>query len=296
MITPEGGMDAVDALWRDLGVACEWITLDGLRVRHVVHGQGRNVILLQGFACSLEDWVGTIRGLGSTYCCHALEYPGSGLSMQMPREYTLHTITNLVLEYMARLRLASASFVGLSLGAGVALSLALRAPDQVESLVLVSPALLGRRTSLFLHLATLPGIGELLLRPSRRTVHRYLDLCSADANRLPEPWVRAKEELAQVPGVRGGTLKMLRSGMGLFGVKRRILSSLVGRLDSVDAPTLILYGARDAFIPERYCVRAAEVMKRAKRVRLADAGHCLALDQEERFLSLVTEFLDAGGG
>jgi len=296
MITPEGGMDAVDALWRDLGVACEWITLDGLRVRHVVHGRGKNVILLQGFACSLEDWAGTLRGLASSYRCHALEYPGSGLSMQMPRDYTLGTMTDLVLEYMAQVGLSSASLVGLSLGAGLALSVALRAPDKVESLVLVSPALLGRRASLFLHLCTLPGIGEVFLRPTRRTVHRYLDLCSADSSRLPERWVRAKEALAQVPGVRDGTLRMLRSGMTLFGVKKRILTTLVDRLDTVEAPTLILYGAQDAFIPERYCARAAEAMKNAAFIRLPGAGHCLALDQEERFLSLLTQFFNADGG
>jgi len=288
-------MDAVEALWRDAGLGPEWITLDGLRVRHVVHGQGRNVLLLQGFACSLEDWAGTIRGLASTCCCHALEYPGSGLSTQAPRDYTLGTMTDLVLEYMAQVGLSSASLVGLSLGAGLALSAALRAPDKVESLVLVSPALLGRRTSPFLHLCTLPGIGEALLRPTSRTVHRYIDLCSADSRRLPERWVRAKEELAQVPGVRDGTLKMLRSGMTLFGVRKRILSELVDRLDSVDAPTLILYGARDVFIPERYCVRAANALKDVTYVRLPDAGHCLALDQEEQFVSHLTRFLDAGG-
>lgn len=296
MISPEGGMDAVDALWRDLGLECEWITLDGLRVRHVVHGQGKNVILLQGFACSLEDWAGTLRGLASSCRCHALEYPGSGLSMQMPRDYTLRTMTDLVLEYMTQLRLSSASLVGLSLGAGLALSVALRAPDKVESLVLVSPALLGRRTSLFLRLCTLPGVGEVLLRPSHRAVHRYLKLCSADSSLLPERWVRAKEALAQVPGVRDGTLTMLRSGMTLFGVKKRILTALVDGLDSVDAPTLVVYGGQDAFIPKRYCVRAAEAMKNATCIRIPDAGHCLALDQEKRYLSLLTQFFDADGG
>jgi len=81
--------------------------------------------------------------------------------------------------------------VGHSLGGGVALRFALDIPARLERLVLIAPAALGRGGSPVLRLMSLPGVGELLSRPSRAGTERFFK--PGYAVNLVQSWIPALE-------------------------------------------------------------------------------------------------------
>lgn len=211
--------------------------------------------------------------------------------MDYPNRFSLGFLSNLVREYVAIKGLKRLSIIGLSLGAGVAVAAAPELAPNLQSAVLVNPALLGRKLNVFIRLCTLPLVGEVLLRPSVATVDRYLQLCKAPGNEFPEDWVKLRMELAMLPGARNGVLAMLRSGITLAGVKRDILLEMREALEAMTVPTLIAYGEQDRFLPNEYAVRASTVIQNASCIAFPDGGHTLPLEASEPLGGVIEEFL-----
>ena len=58
----------------------EFVQVDEVRVRHLVAGEGKPVVLLHGFGRSLDDWAGNIAALAERHRVYALDMLGFGLS------------------------------------------------------------------------------------------------------------------------------------------------------------------------------------------------------------------------
>ncbi|MFC2083096.1 alpha/beta fold hydrolase [Candidatus Bipolaricaulota bacterium] len=284
-------MKALDAYWRNRALTYDWISLGGLRVREVSCGQGDALLFLHGFAGSLDDWLPIMKRLSVSYRCTAFEFPGSGLSMDLPERYSLGFLVNLVKEYVAVKGLKRLSIIGLSLGAGVGIAAAPGLATNLQSTVLVNPALLGRKLNVFIRICTLPLVGEILLWPNAATVKRYLRLCKAPGNEFPEDWVELRQELAMYPGARTGVLSMLRSGITLAGVKRGIRDETRRALEKIAVPTLVIYGEQDRFLPHEYAISASNVIRNARCIAFPDGGHTLPLEATEQLGGAIEEFL-----
>src|ERR687896_275361 len=87
---------------------------------------------------------------------------GHGKSAKPRGDYSLGAYASGIRDLLAALVLERATFVGHSLGGGVAMQLSYQFPELCERLVLVDSGGLGREVSLLLRSATLPG-SELVL-------------------------------------------------------------------------------------------------------------------------------------
>ena len=99
----------------------------------------------------------------------ALDLLGFGLTDKPQAEtYSLRRLSQFVLDFIKLKEIAQAHFAGNSLGGRLVLECAAMAPKQVTSLLLVDPAGIARRETLFeFRLATLPILGEILTWPNR---------------------------------------------------------------------------------------------------------------------------------
>ena len=64
------------------------------------------------------------------------------------------------------------------------------------------------------------------------------------------------------------------------------------QLRALSAPTLVLHGERDA-LPSAVALELSELLPRARRVLLPDAGHMPFWEAPERFFTLASAFLAA---
>ncbi len=266
----------------------------GLQLRFWTEGRGRDVLFLHGLGGCLEDWTGAFEQLCGDFRLWALELPGSGRSDKPTRGYSVDLFVRIVVGFLDLHGIEQMHIVGVSMGGGIGLALAVLLPSRVGRLVLVNSALLGRRLHPFLHLCTVPVLGELLLRPTPKVVERYIGWCVGDHESAPAEWVSIHRELAMLPGAKQAFLAMLRSANGVFGTKKRELEPILSGLPRLSAETLIICGKKDRFIPIRYSRRAARRIPHARLVVFPNCGHVPHVECPGRFYSLVATFL-AGG-
>ena len=96
------------------------------------------VVLLHGFASSLQTWDAWAEGLATTHRVIRIDLPGSGLSPPDPaHDYRDERSWQLLIALLDKLGLARASVVGHSMGGLVSLILARDHADVVERLMVV---------------------------------------------------------------------------------------------------------------------------------------------------------------
>src|SRR5918994_5042911 len=143
-------------------LALREIELHGHRVAYRCAGSGPAVVLVHGMTSTSATWERVMPYLATRFTVIAPDLIGHGESAKPRGDYSLGAYASGVRDLMVTLGHESATFVGHSLGGGVAMQLAYQFPERYERLVLVDSGGLGREVSPMLRPATLPG-AELVL-------------------------------------------------------------------------------------------------------------------------------------
>ena len=274
----------------------EWILVDGLRIHYLAGGEsGPPVVLLHGIggdSASLS-WRSLMGLLSREHRVLAPDWPGHGESDSPDTEYTTDYFTRFFESFLDALGLERASLVGSSLGAGVALGFALRAPQRVESLVLTGTFGLGKRMPMRLLayvVVWLPGLNRMIwaaMARSRRMVRRSLRNVIYDRRSITNKLV--DEVFAQVrkPGVGKAYRSWQRSEISWRGLR----SDFAGNLQDLGVRTLLLHGAEDRFVPLSLAERAHALIKGSELRVFPGCRHWLPRERPDDFNRAVTEFL-----
>ncbi len=270
----------------EAGLEPRFETIEGLRIRYVRKGAGQPLVLLHGIASSIFTWRDVLPGLAADRDVVALDLPGFGGSDQ-PRDLDAAVYPRVVAGLAQKLRLKRFALVGHSLGGAVAVLLSAEHPALLERLALIDPA----------GFNLLPRDWPALLRAAAATP-AWLDRFPLPAPVLRmglkqvfhDPKLLTAERLAEylAPLRRPGALASARSMMASAAVTPAEFEALARR---VSAPTLVLWGRNDRWIPLRYSERFAAALPRTRAVVLERCGH---LPQEEKpveTLAVLREFL-----
>ena len=121
--------------------AGRFLEVDGVRLHHLRTGHGRPVVLLHGNGTMIEDFAlsGVLGAASRRYEVIAFDRPGYGYSERSrDRIWTPEAQADLLSQALVRLGIDKPILVGHSWGAIVAAAWALRHPQQVGGLVLIS--------------------------------------------------------------------------------------------------------------------------------------------------------------
>lgn len=102
-------------------------------------GKGVPIILLHGAWNDSSQWVSVIESLSENFHCFAPDLLGFGESENPNIHYSIDLQVECLAELLKALKLEKVYLVGHSLGAWIAASYALKYPNQVDGLVLLSP-------------------------------------------------------------------------------------------------------------------------------------------------------------
>ena len=103
-------------------------------------GEGTPIVLLHGFAGDLNGWLFNIDALREVGPVVALDLPGHGASAKDVGDGSLLSLAAIVAGALDQLGISQAHLVGHSLGAAVAIQIALLRPGLARSLILIAPA------------------------------------------------------------------------------------------------------------------------------------------------------------
>jgi len=112
-------------------------TINGHTLTYLDEGQGPPLILIHGFGGSMWQWEHQQEALAEHHRVITIDMLGSGLSDKPETDYSPTFILKTFTEFMDTLGIPQATLIGNSLGAGVAIGMALTHPERVSTLVLV---------------------------------------------------------------------------------------------------------------------------------------------------------------
>ena len=113
--------------------------VNGLKMYYEVHGNGEPVVLLHGaFMTITNNWDGWIGALAKTRRVIAIEMQGHGRTADIARDITDENLADDVAALLDHLNIPRADLLGYSMGGGVAMQCAVRHPDKVRKVVVIS--------------------------------------------------------------------------------------------------------------------------------------------------------------
>lgn len=114
------------------------VDVDGHRIAYLEEGSGSPVILLHGFGGSMWQWEYQLGVFSAAARVITPDILGAGLSDKPDIAYSPDDMLRFLTGFMDALHLEQAVLVGHSMGAGVAIGMALDHPERVRRLVLIS--------------------------------------------------------------------------------------------------------------------------------------------------------------
>ncbi len=262
-----------------------YVELRDTRIRYTDQGQGDAIVLVHGFASSLDTWNDLAPHLAEAHRVVTLDLKGFGWSDRPDSDYSVAEQARIVLELADHLSLSSATFVGHSYGAAVVLDIALRAPERVAGLALYDAFVYEDQLTPHLRWAQ-TGLGGPMFatfyneRPDDR-----MALAFHDPDMLGEELVEAVEAALERPGTRAAALAAVR-GMEL--------APLSARYSEVSQPTLLLWGHDDGVTPLRFGERLAGDLPNAELRVFTECGHFPMIEAEAASTAALMRWLEGG--
>ena len=271
------------------------VRLHGHDVTYRMAGDGPAIVLVHGLAGSSTTWKHALPILSERFTVVAPDLLGHGQSAKPRGDYSLGAYASGVRDLLAVLGIERATFVGHSLGGGVAMQLAYQFPERCERLALVASGGLGREVSFLLRAVSLPG-SELVLPIVLTPWLRQRAEAVGDALRRVG-W-RPGSTLAEV--WRSYTTLTTSEGQQAFvHTVRSVIDPAGQRVSALDrlylaqaVPTLIMWGDQDRIIPVKHAYTAHEAMPGSRLEVLRGAGHFLPFENPEWFTQTLVDFLD----
>lgn len=229
------------------------------------------LILIHGAGGSFLSWHPYLRRLqGETV--YTLDLPGHGESKGEGRQ-TIEAYADDIAAFMDELHIVPAVIVGLSMGSGIALTLALNFPHKVKAL-----ALLGSGAKLRVAPTILENIGKPEL--FAETVAQINNACFS--KNIPNDLLVLSEKNMLAAGAR--VLQQDFRACDRFDVTTQ--------LSQIKIPTLVLCGAEDKMTPPKHSQYLKDNLPNARLHLLEKTGHILTLEQPETAAKHLKHFLD----
>ncbi len=282
-----------------------WADLDG-PVHYAVEGDsGSPLLLVHGLGGSSANWTAVAGRLAEEHRLYAIDLSGFGRTPVAGRGSSLGANRKLLARFVEEVVGAPVTLVGNSMGGALGILLAAHEPELVTAALLLDPACprpLGPRSFDPAVLAafaafSVPVVGERYLRSrsarlsAEQVVRMTLELCCADASRVPEEAVRAQVAMAEerrgMAWADAAFLSAARSLVGLLARPRRYY----GLAARVGCPTLVIQGAEDRLVPVAAVRRLAERRPGWRLEIIPGIGHVPMLEAPERFLELALPFI-----
>lgn len=218
----------------------EMITVARRQLCHLRMGpeQGPAVILVHGFGGDIESWLFNQPVLADSHRVYALELPGHGRAEKNVEGLDVATLAMLLADYMDAAGTGPAHLVGLSLGGGIVLKLALDQPERVTALSLLAPAGLGPELNM-------DFIEGFIAAERRKEIKGLLGQLFADPELVSRDMVDKVQKFKRLDGVKP-SLRGLADSVFPGGHQALVMKD---QLASLAMPVQVIWGDADAILP-----------------------------------------------
>ncbi len=264
--TPDRPKASLEAKYFD--AQSMYVDVDGIRLH--VRDSGRRdapaVLMLHGFGSSLHTWEPWAQALATDHRVIRFDLPGSGLTGADPRnDYTDERATRMIAALLDTLGVQRASVIGNSIGGRIAWRFAAQYPDRVHKLVLIAPDGFASPGFAYGKAPAIPTLFRLLPWVLPKAMLR-MNLAPAygDASQLRDDVLGRYYDLMLAPGVRAAVIAR---------TEQTVLAPPAPWLAKIEAPTLLVWGEKDAMIPIANAQDYLRLIPASKLVIFPALGH-----------------------
>lgn len=243
-------------------------------------GAGDPLLLIMGFATEAKWWAFQVPAFAAGFRVITFDNRGIGASVGPMDSISLEDMACDALAVLDATGVDRAHVVGISMGGAIAQHLALQAPERVRSLTLASTWCAPNA-----YLPRMGAIGDQLM-----------DAIGPEAiGRASMLWLFTPKFIIN----NAGLLEQMESMVDqlaippeTFHAQQRavLLHDTHDRLGSIQAPTLIMVGRRDVFVPPELSEQIAAAMPSAE-FTMIEGGHAYNIEEAESFNATVMAFL-----
>ncbi|MEQ1797300.1 MAG: alpha/beta hydrolase [Lacibacter sp.] len=273
------------------------IQLSSGKLAYIEKGKGKTILFIHGLGGNSSHWAKSVKELSSTNTCIAIDLPGYGWSdkqVDTKGKDQLQFYADVIAEFLQKKKIKKVILAGHSMGGQIAIITSLQ-NKKVKKLILAAPAGLETFTE---------KEAQLLLASTPPSFFEKQDE-SVIRNNFKLNFYQQPADTEQLILDR---LKMKQcSDFILYcttvsnGVKGMLAHPVKDSLKNISIPVLILYGANDALIPNRYLhpglttesivKESAAFIKNCKVEFVPKAGHMFQFEKSSEVNNIIQQFL-----
>jgi 3-oxoadipate enol-lactonase len=236
--------------------------INGIRMNYSIEGAGDPVVLITGFSGDISFWNSMVPLLSDSYKVITIDNRGAGKTTYCG-PFTGEDMSDDIRALLDHLGIFKAHIVGWSMGGHIAQLFALRYPERVRTLTLISAYMYRPARSSYMMNNMIGAVSE------GADIDRLGEMVNAFC--FTENYFSKKE--------RDGKPVRVSHGATLSGLKDQMaaLDSFDTRdsLKAITAPTLEIHGLSDIMVEPLMGDQIADLIPGCKKYRIPDTGHII---------------------
>ncbi len=268
----------------------KFIEVDGMQVHFRDEGKGVPIVLIHGTGASLHTWDDWTKELIKKYRVIRMDLPAFGLTgPNKTGDYSIQSYTNFLHKFVDQLKLDSFYLGGNSLGGNIAWNYTAEHPNKVLKLILVDPSGLptNKAQPTIFKMAKTPVLNSLLLHITPRFfIKKNLKEVYADDSKITDDLITRYHKMTLRKGNRHAFIERAKTDFK-SGIKTNL-----ERLKNISNPTLLIWGAKDNWIPLNNGKKMDSLMKNSQLKVLKNSGHVPMEENPEESLEILKDFLN----
>lgn len=247
-------------------------TANGVQLNVLEQGNGSlTLVFLHYFGGSALEWQAVMNPLSSRYRCIAIDLRGCGGSEAPSTGYSVNEMANDIADILRVLAVQDFVLVGHSMSGKVALALASRQPDKLQSLILISPS---------------PPLPEPISDEDRQ------DMLSAYGQRAAAE--QTFEKITDKPVSEADKEQIISDNLRTSELAWKAwltigsLEDNSAQMKTVDVPVAVIVGTADkAIAPDVQKTMTLPLLKNATFDTIDDAGHLLPWETPDALVDFI---------
>ncbi|MDA9087000.1 alpha/beta hydrolase [Polaribacter sp.] len=268
----------------------EFVEINGMQVHYRDEGTGFPIVLIHGTAASLHTYDAWTKQLSKDYRVIRLDLPAFGLTgPNKNADYSIESYTKFLSQFLEKIKVDKFYLAGNSLGGNIAWNYAAEYPEKVLKLILIDASGLPTFTPQppIFKMAKTPILNSLFLYITPKfIIRKNIEQVYADKLKVTDALVTRYHKMSLRTGNRKAFIERAKTD---FNLAEKV--NLV-KLKSVKTTTLLIWGAKDTWIPLGNGKRMDSMLPNSKLVILENSGHVPMEENPKESLEFLKSFLN----
>ena len=267
----------------------QFIEVDEMNVHFRDEGEGFPIVLIHGTAASLHTWNAWTHELKKTNRVIRMDLPAFGITgPNKNADYSIEAYTTFLQSFLEKIGLEKFHLAGNSLGGNIAWNYTADYPDKVEKLILLDSSGLPTNKSqpAIFKMAKTPLLNSLFLYITPRfLIKKNIEEVYEDDSKITDKLINRYHKMALRVGNRQAFIDRAKTDFKPDAIANQ------NKLKSIQTPTLLIWGAKDLWIPLDNGIRMDRILVNSTLKVIENSGHVPMEENPIESLKLMNEFL-----